>query len=289
MIKTKIIKPSFIALFISVSGFLPSLAFSQDFTDKNITQEIEQILLFNDDEKSKMQPNLYKKNRKDDFFIGEENDNSDQENKFDITVQKPNITINSDARTKEKMAYNASSSGQYEVAIEFYKQVLEIEPENSYAKLSLALIYQRLSQFSQAKKLYQELLKNNPQNKEEIIANLLSILSKESPRDAVYLISRLSAQHPNSDYLSAQAALIYSDLKNYNQAVNYMKKAIEINPARLDYKYNLAIIYDNSQNYEKAVENYLEVVKSYKSDTKWANLISISQVESRIESLKNKL
>ncbi len=282
----KKIKHSFIAIVLSLT--VSNALAQSEISNNNIMQEIEQILLFNDEEKLRLKPTHSSKKLKDDFIIGQEENFDEAENKFDIKLQKSNIVINADARTKERMAYNASLLGQYEVAVELYKQVLEQEPENNYAKLSLAIIYQRLSQLSQAKFLYQELLKHNPQNKEEIIANMLSIISKESPRDALYMASKLLTQNSNSDYLMVQIALIYSDLKNYNQAISYMKKAVEAKPERVDYKYNLAIIYDNSKNYEKALENYLSVIKSYKNDKKWESL-PISQIELRIETLRNKL
>jgi|SRR3989338_773999 len=284
---------SFIAYLALFYSLLAPSAFCQNSYDLNgdIMEEIEKTLLFSDEEKSRMQmiakPTTIM--QEDEFQIGEKDENYNTNPQFEMEVKTSRISINTDTRTKERQAYNSALSGQYEAAIELYKQVLETESENSYAKLSLALLYQKMQQYAQAKVLYRELLKNNPKNKKEIISNMLAILSKESPRDALYLLMRLASQHPNSSYIFAQTALVYEDIKNYDKAAQYLQKAIALDPDRIDYIYNLAIIYDKSKNYEKALESYLEVVKSYKNNEKYASAVPISQVELRIESVKNKI
>ena len=210
----------FIAVLSLIIAFCSRNAFCQ-----NIINEIEQSLFFNDIN----QQNI---NKKDDFQIGQKEEN-DEENKFDIEIKTSQIKVNIDARTKEKMAYTAAKSGQYEVAIELYKQVLEVEPENSYAKFSLAIIYQKMSQYSKAKALYGDLLKNNPPNKEEIITNTLAILSKEAPFDALYLMIRLSNQYQNSSYIFAQISLVYENLKDYEKALQYKKKPLQLTKIEL--------------------------------------------------------
>ena len=73
-----------------------------------------------------------------------------------------------------------------------------------------------------------QLLKTNPTNQEEIIGNLLSVLVEESPRDAVYLLSRLTVQNPESAYIFAQAAVAYDRIKNYDQAIILLQTLMNI-------------------------------------------------------------
>lgn len=86
----------------------------------------------------------------------------------------------------------------------FYKRT-----KNLYAKYSLAVVYQRLSQFKQAKNIYYELLKGEAENKDEIINNIIVILTEESPREAIYMLTRLTIQNPSRHYLFASMALAY--------------------------------------------------------------------------------
>lgn len=285
----KIYFTAFLAFFTMIYC-VKNQAFSQNHSqnqilNNDIAKEIENLLLFGDDEKEQIEI-LQNQKTEDEFVINKKN-NQEVVNKIDIQVsQKPKSLIDIDVRKKEKIAYSAYLSGQYEVAIEIYKQILEKEPNNNYAKYSLAIIYQKMHQSYEAKSLYLELIKNHSENKEQIIANLLEIIAEESPYDAIYLLSRLSTQNPDSAYLFAQSGLLYEKLNDYENAILNLEKAVKKDKKRLDYRYNLAIIYDKSKNYKKAIENYYEVIKNYNNDKKWQKTIDINQVKSRIEQIR---
>ncbi len=262
----------------------PNISNEKYNLSSDISREIENILLFNNDEQERI--NAISGVRKKDMFEIK-NSVAASESNLNFETSKPNVIMNLDIKAKEKIAYNAYLSGQYEVAIELYKQIVAVEPYNNYANYSLALLYQKMGQFDDAKILYRQLLKNGAQNREEIIANMMTIIAQESPRDAIYMLSRLSSQHPNSAYLLAQTGLVYNKIKDYAQAINYLERAAKQDPSRLDYKYNLAIMYDKNKDYEKAVETYFDVVKNYGSDEKWEKIIPINQVKSRLDQVRS--
>ena len=254
----------------------------------DIIREVEKTLLFSDDERSKMESMQNQLNQKSDFTIIAGNKKDETTNDaIEVKVNETRQTVNIDTRTKEKMAYNATLNGQYEVAVELYKQVVAAEPNNNYALFSLATIYQKIGQLRQAKAIYYQLLQNNPENKEEIISNILSTLAEESPRDALYLLARLSSSHPQSPYILVQTALAYSSVKNYDKASELLRRAIALDPDRLDYKYNLAINYDKAGDYEKAFTAYQEILRNY-NDNKWAAAIPLQAIQLRLETIKNK-
>ncbi len=260
-------------------------------SSSDVTQEFEKVLLrdsvvkndvFNDGD------NNY--NDRSDLYLkaGKNNDPASKP-VIDMVINESHVIVNSDVRTKEKMAYNAAISNQNEAAIELYKQVISAEPDNYYAMFSLATIYQKLNQFHQAKVLYYKLLTSNPENKQEVMGNILSLLIEESPKDAVYVLSRLSAQNPHSAYILSRGALAYANVENYSRAIALQKQALALDPTRVDYQYNLAIIYDQAKEYEHALGAYRNVVKSYNSQDPSASTISLQQVQNRIESIKNKV
>ena len=76
------------------------------------------------------------------------------------------VKIDKDVREKEKLAYNSVLVGQYEIAIQMYKEILQKEPQNLYAKYSLGVVYQRLAQNKQSKNIYYDLLKGDAENKD---------------------------------------------------------------------------------------------------------------------------
>jgi Flp pilus assembly protein TadD len=193
-----------------------------------------------------------------------------------------------DIRQKERLAYNSAAIDQHEVAITLYKEVIAAEPNNSYAKFSLAVIYQKLGQFRQAKTLYYQLLKTAPDIYQEVITNLLTILIEESPKEAAYLLSRLANENSQSDYIAAQAAIAYERIKEHTRAIIMIKKAIELAPDNLLYKYNLAVMYDKAEKSKEAVEAYNLLLRNYRQNDDKQQEIPIEQVQSRIKTLKNK-
>jgi Flp pilus assembly protein TadD len=281
-----------IILFLSITTIFPFFAYSQDeggeyIRTNDVIKEIEKSLLF--DKRSKEKIDFYynqNSKRKSDFTIGnsENNIHSDSRSKVDIFIFEPKEGgINN--KEKEKLAYNAVLVSQYEVAIDLYKQILKSEPNNQYAKFSLAAVYQKIGQYNQAQLIYRELLKSDPVNKEEIINNLLAILIENSPRESVYLLNRLVLQNPDSPEVLAQSAIAYDKIEDYEKAITNLEKAVHLDPQNLVYKYNLAIIYDKASKYENALSFYRAVEKEY--NTSNSDLISIEHVRGRIEFIKS--
>ncbi len=249
----------------------------------DIVKEIEKTLLFDKESREKIDVYQKKSVSKGSITLDKSSPESADKDSFDIMVVNPKSN-NFNLREKEKLAYNFSLVSQYEAAIELYKKVLAEEPKNEYVKFSLAVVYQKIGQLRQAKNLYYDLLKQSPSNREEIVSNLISILIEESPKDSIYLLSRLSTQNPDSAFIMAQTAVAYNKVKNYDQAVSYLKKAIELDSERVDYKYNLAIIYDQAEKYPEAVSMYNDVLSHYKDSDQQ---LPIEQIEKRIQVINN--
>ncbi len=193
---------------------------------------------------------------------------------------------------KQKLAYNAATSGQYEVAVELYKQILKSDPENHYASFALAACYHKLGQYKQAKTLYYQLLKHewsDEKTKSELIGNLIEVIVEESPNESVYLLEKLVNQSPESAYIMAGAAMAYDKINKSDQAILLMKRAINIDPKEIRYKFNLAIIYDKLADYQNATRYYQEIVQNYISSNTIDNSIPIEQVKQRIEFIKDKI
>ncbi len=268
------------------ASFFCKAVFAQGYVSTSeVVKEIERALI--SDKNKGQNYDVYKNNdpkTKDTLVISHEGKTKPfKKSDIEIIVADPKA-INTEVREKEKFAYNSLLAGQDEVAVEFYKQVISAEADNKNAKFSLAVVYQRLNQYRQAKNIYYELLKSGYDRKEEIIGNLISIMVDESPKDSVYLLSRLISENPQSSYIIAQSALAFEKVKNYDQAIDLFKKAISIDPNRADYFYNLAVICDKVERYEEALNYYSEVIK--KSDLSDQSL-PIDQVKKRIDFIRN--
>jgi tetratricopeptide (TPR) repeat protein len=209
----------------------------------------------------------------------------DGEKRIDIQVtEKRDDKAN---RVKEKLAYNATMSGQYEVSLELYKQILRAEKTNNYAKFGLATSYHKLKQYKQAKAAYYDLLYAEIDNKDEVVGNLLEILVEESPKDAKYVLVRLSSQSPNTHYILARSALTYNKLGKPDEAILLLKRAIAINPQNMQYKLNLAIILDQNDESGVALQYYRQVLRHYISSGSQDQETDLSSIRQRINFIEN--
>lgn len=247
--------------------------------------QIQKTLLFSD------KASRVRAVKKESFNI-DHSDNQFNKSDINILITDPLSKTNQQVEQKQKLAHSALVAGQYEVAVELYKQILKSDPKNKYASFSLATCYHKLGQYKQAKTIYYQLLKYewpDAQTKDELIGNLIDVIVEESPNDAVYLMDKLSSQNPNSAYILAGAAMSYDRINKPDQAILLLKRAINIDPKEIKYKFNLAIIYDKMADYQNALKYYQDVIGNYISSDNLENSIPLEQVRQRIEFIKNKI
>lgn len=271
---------------IILSAFITANAHSKNVSNGILLDSIEKSLLFSKDQVQEADFYRKKSLRQSEITVDRSQSdpgNTDNQSRSAVEV----LVVDSDGMKdsmQENVAYNAMLIGQYEVAIAIYKDLIEKRPNNDYAKFSLAVAYQMLNQNSQAKDIYHELLESVPDNKEQIVSNLLSILVSESPKEAIYFLTRLATQNPSSSYIMAQLSLAYEKVRDYEQSVNFLKKAINLDHENLEYIYNLAVIYDKMNERSQAIRGYTQVVRNYNND--YAKSISLPSVENRLKTLK---
>jgi len=260
-----------------------------DIGNSDLSREIEKSLLFDKEaqEKFDIYNNEYGSNKVAEPTIGslppQEDKKTYAPEEMDITLVDK-VKIDKDIREKEKLAYNAVLVGQYEIALELYKEIIKKEPKNYFAKYSMAIVYQRLNQYKQAKNIYYELLKDEVENKREVINNIIAILIEEAPREAIYLLNRLTKQNPNTAFLMASMGLAFEKVSDFDNAIAYYIKAFNLDPENVGYSYNLGVLYDQNKDYEKAIEMYQMVVKN--SSASPNSEISIDLVKRRIDKIK---
>jgi tetratricopeptide (TPR) repeat protein len=256
-------------------------------TTKAIDQ-IQQTLIYSNTKKTKQDT------KKSLIIINKNADYQKSKNDFkeEIEISITNQKNNAQEERKQKLAHKASLDGQYEVSIELYKQILQLNPTNQYAELALASCYHLIGQYSQAKTLYYKLLKYDWQNKNsrsELINNFILLIVEESPLEAIYLLKELSNQNPGSDYIIAGAAMAYDKINQPDKTILLLKKAININPKEIKYKFNLAIIYDKIGDYKNAINYYQDTINSYTENKNLESRIPVNEVRQRIQFIQNKI
>lgn len=258
---------------------------SQDNSNIGIINKIEQNLLYN----------ISKKDIKEDIEIKKgswaKEDLKESVVKKDFKITKTSKKIDTlDVEKTEKdnkianlkdQAHKAVQLKEYEIAIKLYKEVLKLNGQDNFTKLSLATTYHILGQYSQAKPIYIELLPVFP-NSEQLISNLLSIIVQESPYEAIYLLPALASKYSNSAVIQAQTSVAFSSVERYDESIKYIKNAIYLDSDNIEYKYNLAVLYDITKNYNKAYSTYKDVYNYLKNNQDYSS-ISLKAIDERMK------
>lgn len=176
---------------------------------------------------------------------------------FDLKIQT--LDGNTDINSLIHTAYRASTSGQSEAALTIYKEALKQDEQNQNILFGLASIYHKLGQFTEAKLYYKKLLTMNP-DYSKALNNYLLLLSEESPMEALNELKKMETENPDYSPIIAQIGMIYARMGEYDLAEKYLRKALLLSPEVVNYRYNLAVIYDQMKRYKEAVNLYQQLI-----------------------------
>ncbi|MFN8672342.1 MAG: tetratricopeptide repeat protein [Candidatus Sericytochromatia bacterium] len=143
---------------------------------------------------------------------------------------------------------------------------LEDKIKNIY---SSALSLFKIGNILQAKLMLEDAIKNNYISSElyqllGIIENQLNNLDKS---ENYFILAINNLKEPKASYYSNLADIL-SKKQKYDLAINNLEKALNIDKNYYPAKYNLANIYKNIGNLEKAIEYYLLAIKDKNDDYK---------------------
>lgn len=198
---------------------------------------------------------------------------------------KSSDDTNENIYTLTSQAYKAAQIGQLEAAVMLYKKALKLEPDNTYVLFSLGAAYQALHQYEDAKNTYGQLLAIDSNN-QQAINNYLSLVAKISPARALKYLQELEKVNNNFSPVKAQIGMIYANIGEYALAESYLRKAITISPEIINYRYNLAILYDKMDRYNEAIHIYKQVLSFGGNELSSSTIIAIQE---RIKFLHVKL
>ncbi|MEI7669456.1 MAG: tetratricopeptide repeat protein [Pseudomonadota bacterium] len=193
----------------------------------------------------------------------------------EMSVTKPKANIN---RLLDD-AYNYLMAGNQEKAIDIYKQVLHAQPNNKLALFGLATTYHRAGQLELARPLYGKLIAIDPKNVEGL-NNFLVLISDESPNEALFELEKLYSMHANFSPISAQMAIIYTKIGQYDKALEKMKIATDLSPGNLKYRYNMAVIYDKIGDWDNAAKLYQLLITASERGKKIS--VDIQEIQERL-------
>ena len=127
--------------------------------------------------------------------------------------------------------------------------------------LNEGIAFHKSGKLDKAKKIYEKIIKKYPNNFEVI--NLLGIISLQlkNYNEAIILINKAIGINPNHHALYNNLGVSYKELFEHDNAIKAFNKAIELNPIYAEAYNNLGIVYKNINQYDEAYKNYSKSIE----------------------------
>ena len=152
-------------------------------------------------------------------------------------------------------AYLAYKNGNYRVAEDSYREVLENSPENKDALLGLAAIELIKGNIQQAYSLYYKVLKLYPRNN-VARSSLISMHNGKNPEQSESAIKLMLQQEPESAFLYFTLGNIYASQSRWPDAQQAFFDAYKFESSNPDYAFNLAVSLDHIGQIKTALDYY---------------------------------
>jgi tetratricopeptide (TPR) repeat protein len=152
-------------------------------------------------------------------------------------------------------------AGRMEEAINMYREVLKLSPDNSGASYNLSSAFIEASKYSEAYDMLSSLLASNPESPEIKLNLAVAEIGLARPAEAIDLLNSVSTDDKKlrfSKFFHLGVATSHSG--NLEDALAFYKKAEEINTGYPKLLYNVALTNDKLGNYNDAAAYYKKLL-----------------------------
>ncbi|XP_001952129.2 UDP-N-acetylglucosamine--peptide N-acetylglucosaminyltransferase 110 kDa subunit [Acyrthosiphon pisum] len=154
--------------------------------------------------------------------------------------------------------------GKFEKAISKYKKALEINPDLINAYFYLGMAHLKVTEFQNAANIFLKALELEPENVSVLRSLAVTYCFQENMLLCVEVYKKCLKLQPEAFNLNLELALIYlHNLQNYQEAVIYLKKCIQLNPNRIDLFKNLFVAYRKSNDHLNASDACMSIGDLY--------------------------
>ena len=179
-----------------------------------------------------------------------------------------NLQVSSSTQVREtdtllREAYAAYRSGDDELAMTRYNEVLKLDPANRNALLARAAINVQNNNSAEAIRDYRALLLANP--KDSLAMTSFISVASISPRDSETQLKLMIQDEPESPYLNFALANAYSAQNRWPEAQGYYFRALQNNPGDPNYAYNLAVSLEHISQPASAISYYRRALDNFEN------------------------
>lgn len=185
-------------------------------------------------------------------------------------------------------ATRALKLGRYAAAMEMFESMYKENHRDPRILMGLAVSQQGAGFVESAARTYEDLLRIEPENADALI-NLMGLMRTQYPSVTLQNLKDLRGKYPNNPGIPAQIAMVSAELKNYDEAIQYLEVAASMEPQNPKHIYNMAIVMDHKGDAKRAVQFYeraLELDSAYGSN---ARALPRDEIYDRLATLRRKI
>lgn len=180
-------------------------------------------------------------------------------------------------------AYEAYQKNDFQTALNIYRKVLTQDTGNRNALLGIAIIAHRNQQPEIARQYYKKLLELNPKDS-QAVAGLMALQTQASSSQDESRLKLLIDQEPQAAHLHYALGNLYVNQGRWNEAQSAFFNAYHYDSDNPDYAYNLAVSLDQLEQGQAALQYYRLALQL--AQGKSVNF-SFSEVAQRVQQLSN--
>ena len=184
------------------------------------------------------------------------------------------VDIYLDVLAKNKADHGVRSllaSAQYSMGVAHYQDALQNllqccqeDPGNILYKKYLGALYEKMNDPGKALSIYNELVKENPDDAD--IINRVGVLyyrrgTKEDAEKAISYYNKAIELSPSESIFYENLALAYEITGDNEKVVEAYEKSIEKSPHNDDAHNSLGVLYYRTHQFEKAIKSYLKAIE----------------------------
>ena len=145
--------------------------------------------------------------------------------------------------------------GMIDKAIEEFKEVLELDPDDIETHYHLGNAYADKEMFDEAISIYKKVIEKNPEFIDAYLSLSTLYLDMDMVDEAISLCNQAISANPDDSFLCFHLGEAYVRNEQYEEAITAFNKAISINPMDPETQYRLAESYYKTKQYDMALKH----------------------------------
>ena len=185
-----------------------------------------------------------------------------------------------DAASMFELSEQYVKMGRVEDGFAMIKKAADLDPDNKWYQMRLAMFYRNLEQFDEFAEIYEKLIQKYPSDI-NLLSDLLDIyLATENYDKALEKLDLLEKQAGVNELVSEQRIEIYKKQGNTKKLISEMEKMIAHSPENTRYYHILAKVYMENNKEKEALKLY-DKIKEIDPNDQYINISLLEYYEKK--------